>query len=133
MAHPPIGVGSLLLIALLTPPPVAQARPGSERSYPIPKTLSLPVQELPIWAEASVAVSADGEPNPAVWGSETARIREILTTPADNPIYYNGKIVAYQGVQGQPSEPGCRNVGTTHFDYPNPPPTRDARRSHYEL
>jgi hypothetical protein len=121
MSHSPLGVGSLLLIAVLTPPAAAQARPTSEHSYPIPETLSSPIQELPLWAEASVAVAADGELNPAVWGSETGRIREILTTPADNPIYYNDKIVAYQGVQGQPEEPGCRNVGTTFFDYPDPP------------
>jgi hypothetical protein len=99
-------------------PAAAQTRPSSEHPYPMPKTLSLPHQALPIWAEASVAVSADGEPNPAVWGSETGRIHEILTTPADNPIYFNGKIVRYQNEQ---SAPGCRDVGTTYFDYPDPP------------
>ncbi|HXO41571.1 MAG TPA: hypothetical protein VN999_08995 [Thermoanaerobaculia bacterium] len=84
----------------------------------MPKTLSLPHQALPIWAEASVAVSADGEPNPTVWGQEPTRIHEILTTPADDPIYFNGKIVRYQNEQ---SAPGCRDVGTTYFDYPEPP------------
>ena len=85
----------------------------------MPKTVWLPTQPLPIWAEASVAVSADGEPNPAIWGSEPPRIHEILTTPADNPIYYNGKIIRYQS---EPSVPGCRDVGITYFDYPEPPP-----------
>lgn len=118
MAHPPLTVGALLLIAALMPPGVAQTRPRSEHSYPMPKTLSVPHQAHPIWAEASVAVSADGEPNPAVWGSEPTRIHEILTTPADDPIYFNGKIVRYQNEQ---SAPGCRDVGTTYFDYPEPP------------
>jgi hypothetical protein len=118
MARPRNAVGTLLLVAALTGPAVTQARPSSEPSYPMPKTLSLPSQSHPIWAETSVAVSADGEPNPAVWGKEPTRIHEILTTPADNPIYFNGKIVRYQNEQ---SAPGCRDVGTTYFDYPEPP------------
>jgi hypothetical protein len=117
MTRSPVAV-SLLLIALLIAPAVVQARPGSEHSYPIPKTLSLPIQELPIWAEASVAVAADGEPNPAVWGSETARIREILATAADSPIYHDARIVGYRE---HPSAPGCHHVGTTHFDFPDSP------------
>jgi hypothetical protein len=120
MAHPPLTVGALLLVAALADPAVAQMRPSSEHSYPIPTILSLPYQDvLPIWAEASIAVSANGEPNPAVFGSAAAgRIHEIMTTPADNAIYFNGKIVGYQS---EPSAPGCRDVGTTYFDYPEPP------------
>jgi hypothetical protein len=121
MAHPPLTVGALLLVAALADPAVAQMRPSSEHSYPIPTILSLHYQDvLPIWAEASIAVSANGKPNPAVFGSAAAgRIHEIMTTPADNAIYFNGKIVGYQS---EPSAPGCRDVGTTYFDYPEPPP-----------
>lgn len=75
---------------------------------------------LPIWAEASVVLTEDGVPNPAVWGDDTGRIREILETPADGPIYYNGKIVGYSGVPNP--QPGCRNVGQTYVDYVEPPP-----------
>src|SRR5258708_979223 len=118
-AHPPITVGALLLIAALTAPAVAQARPSSEHSYPMPKMVSWPYQALPIWAEASVAVSPDGELNPVVWGSETGRIHQIRTTPADNAIYFNDQIVGYRDKQ---SAPGCRDVRTTYFAYPDPPP-----------
>jgi hypothetical protein len=119
MARHHTSAGALLLIAVLTAPAVAQAPPSSDHSYPMPKVLFLPPPAHPVWAEASAAVSADGEPNPAVWGSEPTRIREILTTPADNPIYFNDKLVGYRDKQ---SAPGCRDVGTTYFDYPEPPP-----------
>src|SRR5260370_3047699 len=110
---------SLLLIAALAARTAAPMTAESARSYPMPKMLYLYQQTLPVWAEASVAVSPEGELNPAVWGSETARIHEILTTPADNPIYFNDKLVGYRD---QPSAPGCRDVGPTFFDYPEPPP-----------
>jgi hypothetical protein len=76
---------------------------------------------LPIWAEASVVLTEDGKPNPAVWGNDTTRIREILETPADRPIYYNGKVIGYSGT-GYPPTPGCRDVGPTYNDYPDPAP-----------
>lgn len=117
-----IAAGSLLLIAALSTPLLGRARQSSERSYPIPKILTMIHGTLPYWAEASVVLTENGEPNPAVWGDDTSRIREILETPDDNPIYKNGKVIGYQGVLDYPPEPGCRNVGPTHNDYPEPPP-----------
>jgi hypothetical protein len=109
---------SLLLFAALAARGAAPMTAEAALFYPMPKMLYLYQQTLPVWAEASVAVSAEGELNPAVWGSETARIHEILTTPADNPIYFNDKLVGYRD---KPSAPGCRDVGPTFFDYPEPP------------
>jgi hypothetical protein len=108
-----IGAGSLLLLAAL--PARAQ---DSKPHDPIPKTLTLSHATLPIWIDASVALSDKGEPNPAVWGEDMARIREILSTPSDHPIYRDGKIVGYQD---RASAEGCRPVGATFFDYPDPP------------
>src|SRR6202035_319967 len=102
MTDLPLAARSLLLIVALAALAAAPMTPESERSYPMPKMLYLYQQTLPVWAEASVAVSAQGELNPAVWGSETARMHEILTTPADNPIYFNGKLVGYRD---KPSAP----------------------------
>jgi hypothetical protein len=108
-----IGAGSLLLLAAL--PAGAQ---GSRPHDPIPKTLTLSHATLPIWIDASVALTNKGEPNPAVWGDDTARIREILSTPSDHPIYRDGKIAGYQD---RSSTEGCRPVGATYIDYPDPP------------
>jgi hypothetical protein len=116
-----IAAAALLLLAALTTPLVGQTRQSSQHSYPIPKTLTMIHGKLPIWADASVVLTENGEPNPAIWGNQTARIREILEAPADNPVYLNGKIVGYSGTP-YPSEPGCRQVGPTHVDYPDPPP-----------
>jgi hypothetical protein len=106
-------------MAALTTPLLGQTRQSSERSYPMPKTLTLNHGTLPTWAEASVVLLENGEPNPAVWGDRTARIREILEEPADDPIYYNGKIIAYSG---SPSAPGCRDVGISYYDIADPLP-----------
>src|SRR5260370_5766406 len=94
---------SLLLIAALAARTAAPVTAESARSYPMPKMLYLYQQTLPVWAEASVAISPEGELNPAVCGSGTARVHEILTTPAHNPIYFNAHLVAYRD---QPSQPG---------------------------
>jgi len=107
------------LLILITVFPISASPQTQPNRAPIPKTLTLIRATLPIWAEASVAVTKSGEPNPAVWGSDTARIREILETPSDQPIYRNGKLVGYlnDGSSGE----NCRPVGPTYFDYPNPP------------
>jgi hypothetical protein len=129
---------SLLLAAALASPLLGQS-PGP--SYPIPKTLTMVHGTLPIWADASVVLLENGEPNSAIFGDNTRGIREILEQPADNPIYYNGKVVGYGGVagatradkpiyvdgrivgySGAPSAPGCRDVGPTYIDYAAPPP-----------
>ncbi|HVT60994.1 MAG TPA: hypothetical protein VHR45_21705 [Thermoanaerobaculia bacterium] len=110
--------GSLLLIAALTTPAVAQTRQSPKRSYPIPKTLTLNNATLPTWVDASVALTEDGKLNPDVWGSETRRIREILETPSDHPVFFNDKVVGYSD---RSSAEGCRPVGATFFDYPDPP------------
>src|SRR6266849_201425 len=90
-----IGAGSLLLIAALPTPATAQVRQRSLRHDPIPKTLTLKHATVPTWIEASVAMTEKGELNSAVWGDETTRIREILQTPSDHPIYRDGKVVGY--------------------------------------
>lgn len=119
MTRPPIVAVSLLLVAALSVPALAQARPAHERPYPIPKTLTLQEATLPIWIDASVAVTDSGEPNAAVWGEGTGRLHEILTTPSDRPYYRNGHLAGYLG---EPSAPGCRDVGPSFSDYPEAPP-----------
>jgi len=130
-----IAAGSLFLVAVLSSPLPGQTRQNAERSYPIPKTLTMIHGTLPYWAEASIVLTENGVPNPAVWGDNTARIHEILETPDDNPIYENGKVIGYQGVLDYPPEPGCRNVGPTYNDYPEPPPraTLDDALTHNEV
>jgi hypothetical protein len=127
MTRPPTIAVSLLLIALTAglaapaAPATAQTppRPSRERPYPIPKTLTLRYATLPVWIDATVALTATGEPDPAVWGEGTGRLREILTSPSDNPVYRDGHLVGYLGT---PSAPGCRDVGPAFDDYPDPPP-----------
>lgn len=104
-----------LLLIVASPVP---AQPSASRHEPIPKTLTLANATQPTWIEASIALTDTGEPNPAVWGQDTARILEILHTPSDHPIYLNGKVVGYQD---RASEQGCRPVGATYFDYPDAP------------
>jgi hypothetical protein len=98
-----IAAGSLLLLFIATSaaPGFAQARSGGERSYPIPKTLTLRDATQPIWIDASVAVTENGEPNPAVWGEYTGLIREYLEKPAGG---------------------GCKAVGPAYTATPYPPP-----------
>jgi hypothetical protein len=119
MTRPPIVGLSLLLVAAFAVPAAAQTRTARERRYSIPKTLTLKEATLPIWIDASVAVTESGEPNPAVWGEYTGRLHEILTTPSDRPVYRDGHLVGYLG---EPSAPGCRDVGPAFNDYPEPPP-----------
>lgn len=111
----PLVIGAVfLLITVLMGPAATQA----QKAYPIPKTLTLQYATLPIWIDASVAVTENGEPDPAVWGEYAGRLREILTTPADNPVHIGDQIVYLN----KPSEPGCRDVGPAFVDYPDPPP-----------
>jgi hypothetical protein len=128
-----IAAGCLLLTAASTAPRIGQALQISERSYPIPKTLTMVNATLPIWADASVVLTEDGKPNPAIWGDDTTRIREILEQPDDNPIYYNDKIIRYSGVPNP--QPGCRNVGQGNVDTVEPPPraTLDDAVTHSEI
>jgi hypothetical protein len=93
--------GSLLLAGLLAAPAAPQTSPPAGRSYPIPKTLTLNHATLPIWIDASVAITANGEPNRAVWGEYTGRITELLQKPA------SGK---------------CLDVGPAFEETPMPPP-----------
>jgi hypothetical protein len=118
MTRSPIVPAALLVAAMLAAPASAQARQATPHSYPIPETLTLAGATVPTWVAASVALTASGELNAAAFGGETARIREILDTPSDQPVYFNGKIVSYQD---RPSMEGCRPVGASFFDYPNPP------------
>src|SRR5271168_1810587 len=111
--RPRLIAASLLMAALAT---ALRAQ-----TQPIPKTITMIHGTLPFWADASVVLTDTGEPNPAVWGDQPTRIREILENPADNPVYYNGKIIGYSGT-GDPHTPGCRDVGPTYVDYPEPPP-----------
>lgn len=102
MTRPSIAVaGALLLAGLLTAPAFSQSPPSAARSYPIPKTLTLNHATLPIWIDASVAVTENGEPNRAVWGEYTGRITELLQKPA------SGK---------------CLDVGPAYEEIPMPPP-----------
>jgi hypothetical protein len=102
MTRPSIAVaGSLLLAGLLTAPALSQSSPPTGRSYPIPKTLTLNHATLPIWIDASVAITENGEPNRAVWGEYTGRITELLQKPA------SGK---------------CLDVGSAFEETPMPPP-----------
>ncbi|MFL6261371.1 MAG: hypothetical protein ACJ76Y_16865 [Thermoanaerobaculia bacterium] len=102
MTRPSIAVaGSLLLAGLLTAPALPQSSLPARSSYPIPKTLTLNHATLPIWIDASVAVTANGEPNPAIWGEYTGRITELLQKTASG---------------------GCREVGPVFEETPMPPP-----------
>src|SRR5258708_6680640 len=100
MRRSPIVIGSLLLLTT-SAPAMAQTRQGSERSYPIPKTLTMNDAMQPIWVDASVALTENGEPNHAVFGEYTGRITELLDKP--------------------PAE-GCRDPGAAFEDAPSPPP-----------
>src|SRR5580693_4847817 len=106
------------LVGVLTIPAVAQTRQGSPNPYPMPETLTLRNATLPTWIAASRATTAEGKLDPAVWGAEPARIREILGTPSDHPVYRNGEIVGYQD---RSSAASCRPVGATYFEYPDAP------------
>jgi hypothetical protein len=119
MKRSPILAVSFLLVLAMADLAVAAAPRARERPYPMPKTLTLQYATLPIWIDASVAVTDSGEPNPAVWGEYTGRLREILTTPSDSPVYRDGHLVGYLGT---PSAPGCRDVGPSFSDSPEPPP-----------
>jgi hypothetical protein len=104
MRRSPLVSGSLLLLSLTTlfvSPALPQTRPGPERAYPIPKTLTMTDATQPIWVDASVALTETGEPNHAVFGEYTGRITELLQKP--------------------PAE-GCRDPGPAFEDAPNPPP-----------
>jgi hypothetical protein len=67
----------------------------------MPKTLTLNHAALPIWIDASVAITEKGEPNRAVWGEYTGRITELLQKPASG---------------------GCLDVGPAFEETPLPPP-----------
>jgi hypothetical protein len=56
---------------------------------------------LPIWIDASVAITENGAPNRAVWGEYTGRITELLQKPASG---------------------GCLEVGPAYEETPLPPP-----------
>jgi len=103
---------------MLTAPASAQTRQATQHSYPIPETLTLAGATVPTWVAASVALTPTGELDAAAFGGVTARIREILDTASDQPVYFNGKVVRYED---RPSMEGCRPVGAGFFDYPDPP------------
>jgi len=63
----------------------------------MPKTLTLPEWQYPVWVDASVAL-LDGKPNTALLGPSASRLAEILSSPLDNGCHAVGPVysqVAY--------------------------------------
>lgn len=60
---------------------------GRVQAEPVPKTITIKDARLPIWVDADVAVTPDGQPNAAVLGPYSERLSEIIAAASSGECY----------------------------------------------